>query len=889
MSQRLNITYDSDLVEAISADFNLRTPNKEALRTLLFTLDGDYDPSTQQVLNLATGVGKTYLMAAFIEYLRRQGIGNVVIVTPGKTVQTKTVQNFTPGSPRFITGASLAPDIVTPQDYSAWISRTNGASMLSYGHEIPTLAFIFNIQQLIAPKDAEGETLGTTQDAIRRKPRRFDENAGVLFDYLKGLDDLVVIADESHLYGSSAKAFNAALRELDPAASIGLTASVDKKNDHVIYEYPLYKAIQDHYVKAPVLAFRKSGYGTDPKSEEQQLRDALQLRSLKQAHYDAHTSAHNTSPLNAVVFVVCSDVEHATQVAELLRSPEYLGSNEAVLQVDSKHEDDNTQRKLNELDTPDSPVLAVVSVNKLKEGWDVKNIAVIVTLRAMASEVLTQQTMGRGLRLPFGAYTGDGQIDQLDIIAHQSFTELLKAENVLQQFGLDQAVSESDKARVGQAIRTAAGETGEGVETASASDSDMSATDTVAPGWSSDTSSAGTGGATDGDDTVPQPGVIPLGGSDDNPSGEGDSSGVDTGLSGIGVRTITDPPSGDNPHDGDSEPTWELVTIERNPEFAEVTYHFPVTMMTVQQPPIDLSDISDADIEQAARRVTSAGDVLLRREIIAVLGKKLRAEDRESAKVDSIHVDDSAAQDALIKLVMNMSLVPKTGHTARYIAEFLVPKFMSYVTFSGWTIKSLDSARNAIQGLIRNYTTEVLRATREVPTVHPKLMPGAEYTLPLGEKIHHQIESQSEFVRGRVYGGWFKSLFAEESFDSFTGEYQLARLLNTSPGIVWWHRLHPQDQAFVYYNAKDRYFPDFVARDSDGVHWIIEGKDERSRDDDRVQAKRRAAEALVRRLVAEDAYAGQRWGYLIAYEQDTARADSWEDLKAFSNPVTNAL
>jgi len=92
MANKLNISYDSDLIESISADFDLRTPNKEALRKLIFTLDGDYDTSVMQVLNLATGVGKTYLMAAFIEYLRRQGISNVVIVTPGKTVQSKTVQ-----------------------------------------------------------------------------------------------------------------------------------------------------------------------------------------------------------------------------------------------------------------------------------------------------------------------------------------------------------------------------------------------------------------------------------------------------------------------------------------------------------------------------------------------------------------------------------------------------------------------------------------------------------------------------------------------------------------------------------------------------------------------------------------------------------------------------
>lgn len=862
MTARLNISFDSDMLESISSEFDLRTPNKEALRQLVFTLDGDYDPAVMQVLNLATGVGKTYLMAAFVEYLRRQGVGNVVIVTPGKTVQAKTVQNFTPGSPRYITGSAVPPEVVTPQDYSAWIARQNGPVQFAFGREVPMLAFIFNIQQLIAPKSEEGATRGGTQDAMRRKPRRFDENAGVLFDYLKGLDDLVVIADESHLYGSSAVAFNAALKELDPAAAIGLTASVDKKTDHVIYEYPLYRAIQDKYVKAPVLAFRKTGYGTDEASEEQQLRDALQLRALKQAYYDSYAASQGRDHVNAVAFVVCSDVEHATQVAELLRTPEYLGREGAVLQVDSKHEDELTQRRLDELDRPESPVLAVVSVNKLKEGWDVKNIAVVVTLRAMASEVLTQQTMGRGLRLPFGRYTGVWQIDQLDIIAHQSFTELLNAENVLQQFGLDEAVPEPDKAKVEEAIRKAAEESGTGTGAPTIGGDQP----TMATGSEPGTGASGevAGGV------APQPGTVPVSGSD--------SPGA--GLPGVGVRTITEQ---------EDQPTWELVSIGRNPSFADVSYRFPVTTMTVQQPPIDLSEISDTEIEQAARRVTSAGDVLLRKEIIATLGKKLRAEDRESAEVDSVHVDDADAEEALVKLVINMSLVPKTEQTARYVATFLVPKFMRAVTFTGWTVKSLDSARAELLALIKNYTTETLRATREVPTIHPKQMPGTGYTLPLGEKVHDQIDTRDQFVRGRVYGGWFKSLFAEESFDSFTGEYQLARLLNTSPGIVWWHRLHPQDQAFVYYNAKDRYFPDFVALDTNGVHWIIEGKDERGRDDAKVQAKRKAAEALVRRLVAEDAYAGQHWGYLIAYEQDTARADSWEDLKAFASPVSNAL
>ncbi|MBT1018303.1 DEAD/DEAH box helicase family protein [Canibacter sp. lx-72] len=877
MTTRLNISFDSDMLEAISSEFELRAPNKAALRQLIFTLDGGYEPSVMQVLNLATGVGKTYLMVAFVEYLRRQGVSNVVIVTPGKTVQAKTVQNFTPGSPRYISGSVVPPEVVTPQDYSAWVTRQNGLARLVFGREVPLLAFIFNIQQLIAPKDAEGETRGNTQEAMRRKPRRFDESAGVLFDYLKELDDLVVIADESHLYSSSAVAFNAALKELDPAAVVGLTASADKKVDHVIYEYPLYRAIQDKYVKAPVLAFRKAGYGIDETSEEQQLRDALQLRAIKQRHYNAYATSENCARVNAVVFVVCSDVEHATQVANLLRTPEYFGTDEAVLQVDSKHEDELTQHRLDTLDAPESAVLAVVSVNKLKEGWDVKNIAVVVTLRAMASEVLTQQTMGRGLRLPFGKYTGVWQIDQLDIIAHQSFTELLRAENVLQQFGLEEAVSEQNKAVVVDAIRAVAAPTGDGVGLApSCGALQANSTGGVLLGTASGAAlPAGASGAAelyataDAAAVGAQSGAVFVGG--------------DT-APGVGICELND-----RELSAAAEPAAEPIFIERNPAFADVTYYFPVTTVTMRPPVVQLAKIDNAQVEQAARRVTSTGEMLHRKEIVAVLGKKLRVEDRESAEVDSVHVSDDEAQNALVQLVMNLPLVPKTEQTARYVKTFLVPKFMQSVTFTGWSVKSLDSARAELADLVRAHVKNAERQIPEIPVIRPVAMPGDGYTLPLGARVHAQIESRAQFVKGRVYGGWAKSLFEAESFDSYSGEYKLAQLLNTDPRIKWWHRLHPQDKAAVYYNAKDRYFPDFVAQDTEGVYWIIEGKSERGRDDAQVNAKRKVAEALVRQLITEDAYEGQHWGYLIAYEKDVAKAESWEDLKTFAHPVSSVL
>lgn len=690
----------------------------------------------------------------------------------------------------------------------------------------------------------------------------------MLFDYLKNLNDLVVIADESHLYSSSAAAFNAALRELQPAATIGLTASV-LEEDHVIYKYPLYRAIQEEFVKAPVLAFRKGGYGADQTSEEQQLRDALQLRKIKQAYYDVYAKQQGKDSLNAIVFVVCADVAHATQVTQLLRTPEYFGKQLAVLQVDSKHEDDSTQRLLENIDLPNSPVLAVVSVNKLKEGWDVKNIAVIVTLRAMASEVLTQQTMGRGLRLPFGKYTGVWQIDQLDIIAHQSFHELLVAENVLQQFGLEDAVAMSDKEKVDIAIRNAAEQAGIPTEKIDREDFCDSTRENNVFVYSND-DKLKKDNHTFVRDSVAF-GVLDNGVTVNNAEGTT-----------VRIRTI-----GDNGIRDDI--LLEPVLIDRNPRFKDVSYKFPVTIVKLEQPPIDLSEISDRSIEEAAKKVTSTGDVLYRKEIVAALGKKLRVVDTESAEVDSIHIEYSDAANALSQLVMYMQLVPSTKENICYIEKYLVPKFMKSVTFETWTIKSLDSAKIQLQDIVKAYIESVQRSTKEIPVIQPKEIKFDRYTLTLGDKIYDPIESKNQFVRGRFYSGWFKSLFEAESFDSYRGEYVLAKLLNTSPHIVWWHRLHMHHGAYIYYNAKDRYFPDFVARDDLGVYWIIEGKDQRGRDDAKVQAKRKAAEALVRRLITVEEYVNQKWGYLIAYEDDIAKADSWDDLKALAQPVCNIV
>lgn len=351
------------------------------------------------------------------------------------------------------------------------------------------------------------------------------------------------------------------------------------------------------------------------------------------------------------------------------------------------------------------------------------------------------------------------------------------------------------------------------------------------------------------------------------------------GFSSIGQRGIVD--------DG-TQGQFSVETVPRNPAFADVSYLFLRTAVRLSEPDIDLSKIDPKDIRAAAERITSAGDVLLRKEIVAALGVRLHAVDTESAEVDSLPVSENDAQTTLLRLVMNGGLIPATEGNKRIAKAFLIKRFMQEAPLDHWTVKSLESATAELRSLLRTFVDEALRNRVEETEINPLAMPSKdELTLPIGDVVHEQVETQAEFVRGRFYGGWFKSLFEAESFDSYTGEYLLAKLLNTSPHIVWWQRLHPQEGAYVYYNAKDRYFPDFVARDDDGVHWIIEGKDARGRDYATVQAKRGAAESVVVRLLGDDRFTDQSWGYLIAYEDDIKASDGWGDLLAKSSPVSN--
>lgn len=65
----------------------------------------------------------------------------------------------------------------------------------------------------------------------------------------------------------------------------------------------------------------------------------------------------------------------------------------------------------------------------LKEGWDVTNLYTIVPLRAANARTLIEQSIGRGLRLPYGKRTGVEAVDTLSIVAHDKFQEIVDEAN----------------------------------------------------------------------------------------------------------------------------------------------------------------------------------------------------------------------------------------------------------------------------------------------------------------------------------------------------------------------------------------------------------------------------------------------------------------------------
>ena len=381
---------------------------------------------------LATGVGKTRFMGAFISYLHlAHGINNFFVLAPNLTIYNKLVTDFTPNTSKYVfTGiaefAVNAPAIITGDNYE---QRDPMSGVLFGGVRIN----IFNISKI------NSEVRGGKAPRIKRLSEYIGQS---YFDYLAGLSDLVLLMDESHRYRASAGI--RAINELKPVLGLELTATpyvetgreqVDFKN--IIFNYRLASAMADGFVKEPAVVTRKNFNPAGMSAgeiERLKLEDGVRLHESVKVELETYAQESDNPIVKPFLLVIARDTTHAGQLMQLIQSDGFFEGpyKDKVIQVDSSRtgaEEEAMIERLLKVEHADEPTEIVIHVNMLKEGWDVTNLYRIVPLRAANAKILIEQSIGRGLRLPYGRRTSVTAVDRLNIVAHDKFQEIIDEAN----------------------------------------------------------------------------------------------------------------------------------------------------------------------------------------------------------------------------------------------------------------------------------------------------------------------------------------------------------------------------------------------------------------------------------------------------------------------------
>ena len=438
----------SGTVSKIKYAMSLRTPQEEALSYLdaisthcdykrddketIEAAASEYSENNRKVrtkfdfpsfcYNMATGIGKTRLMGACIYYLyKTKGYKHFFILAPGNTIYDKLRKESNPAHPKYIFKGLEAemgrPRVWDGEDYDQYpVKYEQGSLFVDQMSEIQL--FIFNI----------GKIFNSNTDT-QFNFHKFKETLGASFaDVLAQFDDLVICMDEAHHY--YAPASMKAINYLKPILGLEFTAT-PKSPSNVIYSYDVARGAAEGYLKIPVVMGRSNiaGYSLDD-IEEMKIRDGLTLHEHRKTVLREYCANNELDYVKPIVLIACKDTDHAKKIRALIDSDDFMNGKYKgkVIEIHSKQtgeESEENVRLLLSIESAKNPIEIVLHVYKLKEGWDVNNLFTIIPLNAAKSDILAMQTIGRGLRLPFGEQTGNEDLDTLDIVAHDHYRELV--------------------------------------------------------------------------------------------------------------------------------------------------------------------------------------------------------------------------------------------------------------------------------------------------------------------------------------------------------------------------------------------------------------------------------------------------------------------------------
>ena len=279
-----------------------------------------------------------------------------------------------------------------------------------------------------------------------------------LGEIVREIDELAVFNDEAHHIHDSRLAWFKSIQDIHHkmlqkdgrlALQIDVTATPRHNNGAIfvqtVSDYPLVEAIHQNVVKHPVLPDAASRTKLQEHTSAiftERYEDYLQLGIEE---WRKSYAEHEELGKKAVLFVMVDDTRNCDEVGAHLETicPELEG---AVLVIHTKNNGEISEaasgknkealeilrKEANDIDTWKSPHKAIVSVLMLKEGWDVRNVTTIVGLRAYAaqSNILPEQTLGRGLRRMYFGSDMPETVSVMGTPAFMEFVESIQSEGV---------------------------------------------------------------------------------------------------------------------------------------------------------------------------------------------------------------------------------------------------------------------------------------------------------------------------------------------------------------------------------------------------------------------------------------------------------------------------
>jgi type III restriction enzyme len=403
-----------------------------------------YDDFPRYCIKMATGSGKTKVIALAIawHYFNAVAEGRddfartFLLVAPNVIVFERLRADFE-GCRIYRTDPIIPAELEVFWDFDCYM-RGDPEHAGSQG-----ALYLTNIQQLYKrPTSADGDeveemtgVLGPKPNPDSAQPDDFDGRIAA-----RGTR-CVVVNDEGHHTHDEANEWNELIRHLHTRVVGGLTTQLDFSATPryakgglftwTVFDYPLKQAIIDNVVKRPTKGIT-TGIGEQPSEIASTRYQAYLTAGVERwREYRDQLAGMDKRP---ILFVMMNSTKDADDVADYFRHTypeEFAGEGLLVIHTDntgavSKSDVDKARETARQVDEDRSPVNAIVSVLMLREGWDVKNVTVIVGLRPFNAKanILPEQAVGRGLRLMFGDLNSQ-YIERVDIIGSAGFLKFV--------------------------------------------------------------------------------------------------------------------------------------------------------------------------------------------------------------------------------------------------------------------------------------------------------------------------------------------------------------------------------------------------------------------------------------------------------------------------------